>query len=1031
MSVATVAGDLVHDDGPAAFGWTMPVLAVRWTPASGAALTEPGPFTLSLAGGTWSAPVPGTLLPVATAAVTHGVHLVLADGLVASDGGVLTLTPAAWLRLARLYRSVVEPSGVAAARAVPRHFRFADWSGPATLVAAGDELGVGGLMTVHDAVGCPVDPVSVAAAFAAILAAHPPYRSDDDPAGPSTGAALPDVLALATGGPARVRLMAPGGEPVADASALTGLVPLDTASGLYALAAGATAVGKAALPGSPDPGDVEIRRVLRLGLWPTGTLAESVALPPGVGAGVALARDTVTLQVVQLDRHLLGEPDVSGGADAPPPAVRLDENLSLLADGNDVAGAGGASAGGSPTFSLAVAPSISSGYAVPSAPGPGAHWPQFPPAAGASPGGPVPRSLRNDLRPVARWLAAPGPDSVDVVLTLEGLPAFASVRAYPRAFDDRDASVTRGDGGGGVADATGSAVLHLRDPFGLRTPTALSPTRATGAMLHVDLVVVRRTPEQESRSLGDLALPVTAETDPPPAPSNPFEQATRRGTSRAGILALGGERPADLPDSAVHWALTLASEGAPRDAPRLPTMARRDLLVAGRGSDGTWRAVVAGGRLAAELLSAQPRRGNPGSSGGRETQHAGVATERGALAYDVARAALRRTTNLLARVADLSGATWDEPGVGTTGAGFAAALLHTVAPRCETPELALLRGTLGYGDLSGLTWDALMAKVRDAIDDLVSGLPSSTPEPIGKGLRALREKVEEWRRDPPAEASRAQRVADELRRELAAAQFGRRDAQWALQSAFASARRFVYVESPGVTPAGDSSDPWSVDVWQTLAMRMQANPALHVAVCVPARPEVGPGYEPFALRELHERWDLLTGLPTWHDDDPEQSRIVVFSPVGYPGRRSALETTSVVVDDVWALVGSSTLRRRGLSFDGGTDVALVDQRSVDGASPAIREFRRSLTAARLGVTPPPAGPPLAGWAQLADGVEAFHAIRRQLRAGGFGRIEPLAPPSPGAATAPPTSLTDPGGEAFDPVASALFSWWASASTAGA
>ena len=49
-------------------------------------------------------------------------------------------------------------------------------------------------------------------------------------------------------------------------------------------------------------------------------------------------------------------------------------------------------------------------------------------------------------------------------------------------------------------------------------------------------------------------------------------------------------------------------------------------------------------------------------------------------------------------------------------------------------------------------------------------------------------------------------------------------------------------------------------------------------------------------------------------------------------------------------------------------------------------------ATRLGV-PIPTAPSLAmadaSWVRLRDGVEAFHAIRAMLRAGGLGRIEPL------------------------------------------
>jgi hypothetical protein len=55
-------------------------------------------------------------------------------------------------------------------------------------------------------------------------------------------------------------------------------------------------------------------------------------------------------------------------------------------------------------------------------------------------------------------------------------------------------------------------------------------------------------------------------------------------------------------------------------------------------------------------------------------------------------------------------------------------------------------------------------------------------------------------------------------------------------------------------------------------------------------------------------------------------------------------------------VGSSTLRRRRLTFDGAADVVLSDTDLEDGVSPRIAAFRRTLADARLGVTPGAAPP---------------------------------------------------------------------------
>jgi hypothetical protein len=46
---------------------------------------------------------------------------------------------------------------------------------------------------------------------------------------------------------------------------------------------------------------------------------------------------------------------------------------------------------------------------------------------------------------------------------------------------------------------------------------------------------------------------------------------------------------------------------------------------------------------------------------------------------------------------------------------------------------------------------------------------------------------------------------------------------------------------------------------------------------------------------------------------------------------SRIESTTVIVDDCWALVGSSTFSRRGLCFDGGSDIVFTDQQINRGA----------------------------------------------------------------------------------------------------
>ena len=128
----------------------------------------------------------------------------------------------------------------------------------------------------------------------------------------------------------------------------------------------------------------------------------------------------------------------------------------------------------------------------------------------------------------------------------------------------------------------------------------------------------------------------------------------------------------------------------------------------------------------------------------------------------------------------------------------------------------------------------------------------------------------------------------------------------------------------------------------------------------------------------------------------------------------------MIADDVWAIVGACTLRRRGLTFDGSTDIVLTDMTLEEGVCPSLQTFRRTLVADRLGIpatSPSPFGAmPDPSFVRLADGVGAFHVIREQLVAGGLGRIERLwSGVTPGTTPITPLSqdLADPDGEDFD------------------
>jgi hypothetical protein len=1020
--MASIA-DTIAQVGIAAWGGSMPVLSPTWTDSALPSVDE-DLMSLSLGAGEWRAPLAGTVA-VTPAGGSLPLTLLGSDGTPLAGTGalVLILHPQAHLRLARLYAQVLEDaSGARPERArglpfrpVPLYVRYASASGTGGNVDAGDGLGVSGALTFHDAAGMPIDPLAVAAAFTTLMASDNvlqkrPLGDAFDP-----NHQVGEIAALA-GTPAttRLRLADHAGVPY-DGAHLQGITAVTAARGLFTLS-GSTVRKDTAGAAFPDTE----RRLLKLGPATTGRLDESFT-PPAFPTGAAtLARDFYSLRVVELGGYLRGTPNQSwdGTKVHDPPEVRLNEPAFPVADGNDVLAAGAVALAGTPTEALTVAQMIDGAFPVPAARGTPAHWPAFPATVGAqATGGALAITLRDSLAPTGGFLddGNAATANVDAVITLNGLPAEAHVRVYPRVFGP-DARTLRGDGAGGIARG-GTLTLLLRDPLRLRTPGVAESAIIipTGARLALDVVVVKRT--GEARIYGNVVIGL----DPPstltvPAPgANPFGTAARRGISNAGVLGL---TPPPLPSGTTDLLgvlVALTGEGVPRDASRLPMMAHRELIVAGQTA-GAWRAVLSGGRLTPELQSADARLGAPGGLGGRETQAVGLAADQGRLAWDLGRAALRRTTRFDQRIVALAGGAWDQPAEATSGS-VAAAALQTIAPACATPELYILR-TSGAIDPDSTTRPQTFDDLVDWVKDNL--VPGGVPR-----RQDILDALDDLKDDSVLNESTKERLFNELEREVMTTAYGRRDAQWALQDAIGRARRFIYIETPGFTPTqrdyaghGETVPPYAADLIAAIAARMNAAPGLHVAICTPKFPDFGRGYEPAAAYEATARRTAIRSLPT--AQDAAGSRVFAFHPIGFPGRRSRLETTVVIIDDVWALIGASTFRRRGLTFDGATDVVLTDTVLEEGVCPSLRDFRRTLLAARLGISPTSpsqfGGMPDPSFVRLADGVEACLIIREQLLAGGLGRIEPLwngIEPGLPAITPFEQDLADPDGEAFN------------------
>lgn len=908
---------------------------------------------------------------------------------------------------------------------------------PATLPVpqiylAGETLGTGmGTTTFHDARGLPIDPLALACLCNDLLTWRPGLNASSVPGlSPGGPGGVGNMINIAPGvlmhvvdphgwryatmtQAAQISLLDGTGASVA-ALPDTGLLTVDT-NQMIGLSNG----DLASLPaGASSP--------LRWGFSRNATLGTTALVPPALN-GVNLPRRFFRVMAVNLDWHVLGNRTTSKvidlvagdvpGDDGSTPTFLLPRvrdpvpNFTWLADGVDVLGAMGAQmqAFGNPgdqLFAVAVSPVIDPLLAIPPGAGPASHWPAFPAPSGA----PQEISTKADPRQnaSAQW-RDPG-DGVgavqDVILTLDGtaLPLGAHVRAYPRRFVEIAAigdqpSFVRGDGGSAIVTA-GPIKLLLINPLALGS----AEPHPAGGELMFDLVVISRSGRRRLYSAVKLVIGAGPESLPTPSPLG-GTQIMAPGTLLAQVLdgmmsrsiapvpLFGLPHPPDTrgpPTSLTDLMRRLATDEQPRQGPRLPTQARFDTaFVTGvmPAVDMTyrWRATVTGARLTPESLCARPEQANAGNPAGPDVYAAGT-TFQGALAWDVAVHALKRAmpmfiptgpTSFRGWVTPLMDSKFGDPVPDTTGT-VAAAMLETVATMCDTPELAAADVPQPGATLQNLF-------------DYVSGLLGISPPPQAPNI--------------PFE----QRIVRAVQREIATARSGQRDALWSLTRAIGQARELIYIESPGFARTADLSTPpkpYELDLVQYITSQMAVSPRLKVVLCVPREGDFDRSKANWTVTAMRRRKEAIQAIVSV---DPK--RIVAFHPIGYPGRPPAIRATTVIVDDVYCFTGSSHFRRRGMTFDGGLDIASIDKTMTESYSSGIASFRRQLMAAKLGVASAATVPQATSlWVRLGTPESAFQAVFELLQEGGAGRLEAVwAGATPDTVLPQPDNVVDPDG----------------------
>jgi hypothetical protein len=1036
LATVTVAGQgdirqRLNSDGLAALGLGSPLLSPVWASAVPSASAATLDFTV--AGGPWYAPLAGVLVGVPKGGVPG---LSLLDGTPAAGGNaggvvVFRLHPQARLRLERLFVLALQPAGSAPAdgslRPVPATvlIRNPGATVPTPLnLAAGDLSLPAGQVTFHDERGLIVDPFAFAAALAALIQ-NVPALGITAPAGTGT---LSAVANLAQAGKF-VHVVDLHGRPWKDPGASKGI-------GLYTGAANnRTPAGRIAdgnlvainvainsgvvIAPEADPGDMLRPRAVdtvRVGWGTVGTLDTAALSWPAAGA-VTPARDVLRVAAFDPSFHLLGNRTVSardgvGRADdlsvaEQAPQVRDGSPISLLADGRAALGWFGgailqAVQNGNPNAPVNTGPLLAATVAFdgdqnwpfPANPTANGRWPQNPAAV------PVPGSRSAVLQQLealragatASWIQG----SNDVIVTLPAtLPNGVWVRLYPievklGVSPDEQPILVRHDGGGTFVQNGGQVVLT--DPF--RIGNANQPTPA---LLRVDAAcsyLPTAGGPSQTLLLGNLQWNVSGQAARPAA-ANPNLLAINfwKGICSAPIVGGPSAGPFNLGQTVQQIVRQLTTDANPREAPRLPTMSRNESLFAVQvlNNADAFRGILTGGWLAREADTHAYKSANPGGVGGKEAHAPGVGAS-GQLGFDLWVAALHRCRpvspfndisgipnlpNLPNNWVFLQSSASSAPPAPANFQTTCGAVLQTVPSFVETPELGLVP------------------------DDDVNAVVNWVNTKLGTVVTTQND----------TELHR------QMVREVRTCKYGRRDAQWALRRALDHARELVYIETPllGHTkdPDGAPADPLAaVDLFAELTARLGAEPGLRVILLTPRTPPFPDAFAPWAMYFYAARNVVAQALQQAGGTIDGRPRVVVAHPMGIPGRPLVICTTTVVVDDVWCLVGTSTLSRRGLTFDGGNDVVMTDRALDRGAGVAVRAYRKALMAAHLGLSPGQGVPP-AQLVQLHQPAAAHAVFADVLANGGEGSLLPLWPgPDPNApnATIPhKAAVADPDG----------------------
>ncbi|MCD2441547.1 hypothetical protein LQ757_04565 [Agromyces sp. SYSU K20354] len=214
-------------------------------------------------------------------------------------------------------------------------------------------------------------------------------------------------------------------------------------------------------------------------------------------------------------------------------------------------------------------------------------------------------------------------------------------------------------------------------------------------------------------------------------------------------------------------------------------------------------------------------------------------------------------------------------------------------------------------------------------------------------------------------------------------------------NAIRRAKRFVYLEDQYLTmvdlvdhqalmASGSPLDfvPSNPDtIAAALRQRLVGpDPIDFAAILVPRRLSEDPRFANGVLYELRKRFVqfLVHGL----SDEAKRERVLVFHLRNETGKPTYVHAKNIMVDDVWASIGSSNMGYRSLTYDSELNCDVIDGRIVRGARRYARNLRVELWREHLRLGPG-GGPfvvdPRRGFELLRDAAEGrlarLHAIQ--------------------------------------------------------